>query len=57
MCKTCSSLKALSCIKTPFFKDLTGQKFGLLTVLERTNKKNRTYFWKCQCDCGNICEK
>ena len=35
--------------------DLTGQKFGRLTVIERSNiKKDRTAaVWKCQCDCGN----
>ena len=40
--------------------DLTGQKFGRLTVLEPAytkeigkDKKKRLY-WKCQCDCGNI---
>lgn len=36
-------------------KDLTGQKFGKLTVLEITNeRKNRQVVWKCQCDCGKI---
>ena len=36
-------------------KDLTGQKFGSLTVLEITNeRRNRQVVWKCQCDCGNI---
>ncbi|MDV2632750.1 hypothetical protein RZO31_07650 [Lactococcus lactis] len=36
--------------------DLTGQKFGRLTVIERSNiKKHRTTaVWKCQCDCGKI---
>ena len=39
--------------------NLIGQKFGLLTVLERdyeAQKKttNRHAFWKCQCECGNI---
>ena len=33
-------------------KDLTGQKFGLLTALF-PSKKNE-YWWHCQCDCGNI---
>lgn len=35
--------------------DLTGQRFGRLTVIERSNiKKDRTAaVWKCQCDCGN----
>ena len=40
-------------------KDLTGQKFGLLTVIERgedyINPKNGTRLkrWLCRCDCGN----
>lgn len=35
------------------FKDLTGMKFGRLTVIERAenNKSGRTR-WKCKCDCG-----
>lgn len=40
--------------------DLTGKRFGKLTVLERTeqkNPKNRSFLWKCRCDCGNICLK
>lgn len=38
--------------------DLTGKQFGLLTVIENTNKKDKKgqFFWKCQCYCGNICE-
>lgn len=37
-------------------KDLTGQKFGKLTVLERDidKKDKEKVYWKCQCDCGNI---
>ena len=40
------------------FKDITGQKFGKLTVLEKTDKRtnNRSIIWKCKCDCGNFCE-
>lgn len=35
--------------------DLTGQKFGNLTVLEKTNeRKNGEILWLCKCDCGNI---
>ena len=35
--------------------DLLGQRFGKLTVIENAGKINgRRYFWKCQCDCGNI---
>lgn len=41
------------------FKDLTGQRFGNLTVLERienyiTPKGHSCVQWRCQCDCGNI---
>ena len=36
-------------------KDITGQRFGKLTVIEMTNeRRNRQIVWKCQCDCGNI---
>lgn len=41
-------------------KDIAGQRFGMLTVIERCNdqticgedKKKRNY-WRCLCDCGN----
>ena len=41
--------------------DLTGLRFGKLVVLEEAgfitgaNGKRRR-LWKCQCDCGNVCE-
>lgn len=34
--------------------DLTGQKFGKLTVLEYAGSKYGRSSWKCQCECGNI---
>ena len=35
--------------------DLTGQKFGRLTVIKLVGKyKNGDKVWKCKCDCGNI---
>lgn len=35
--------------------NLIGQRFGRLTVLEKTNQRKHGYIvWKCQCDCGNI---
>ena len=42
----------------PKLIDLTGQKFGRLTVLYRDKemeqeKHNGTTFWRCECDCGN----
>jgi hypothetical protein len=34
--------------------DLTGQKFGRLTVIERAeNNQNNKVMWRCKCDCGN----
>lgn len=36
-------------------RDLTGQHFEHLTVLEKTDQRYYGYVvWKCQCDCGNI---
>lgn len=32
--------------------DLTGQRYGRLTVIERDYSK-KTTAWKCRCDCGN----
>ncbi len=34
--------------------DLTGQKFGRLTVTEYSHTHDGCAFWKCICDCGNI---
>ena len=35
--------------------DLTGQRFGNLTVIGLDDKKQtRRTFWICECDCGNI---
>lgn len=34
--------------------DLTGKRFGRLTVIERTeNKNNKNIAYRCLCDCGN----
>lgn len=35
---------------------IVGQKFNMLTVLEKTDKKTKAgkYLYKCKCDCGNI---
>ena len=37
------------------YKDLTGQKFGRLVVVEVTDERNKhgSVIWKCLCDCGN----
>ena len=39
------------------FHDITGQKFGLLTAIEPTDKRyQKSIVWKCKCDCGNFKE-
>ena len=39
-------------------QDLVGEKFGRLTVIKQTQKpegvKNKSRYWECKCDCGNI---
>lgn len=62
-CQISSKLKGRS--KPGLIKDLCGQKFGMLTVLERmppdyrcTDRfgnvlKKRAAFYRCRCDCGN----
>ena len=38
-------------------KDLTGQKFGRLTVVKDSGKRcRRNVVWLCKCDCGNNVE-
>ena len=53
-----NKIKSCGCIKKEetTAKDLTGQKFGKLIVIEREKNKrndNRAY-WKCKCVCGNF---
>lgn len=33
-------------------KDLTGQRFGKLTVVERAANREKKTMWVCRCDCG-----
>ncbi len=39
-------------------KDLVKQKFGKLTVIKDTEKRDKKglVIWLCKCDCGNFCE-
>ena len=49
--------KTLNKIPVGTAKDITGQRFGNLTVLYRTNSKSdssKQAYWACQCDCGTI---
>lgn len=36
--------------------DLTGQRFGMLTVLHRSKQPHPCVYWTCRCDCGRIVE-
>lgn len=36
------------------FIDLTGKRFGKLTVFEFVETKNGHSYWLCKCDCGNL---
>ena len=48
------STKSCGCLQTKLI-DLTGQRFGRLTVIERDlNNKSNNAYWLCKCDCGNI---
>lgn len=41
--------------KGKLIKDLTGKRFGMLTVESFDHvDQNRHSIWKCRCDCGNI---
>lgn len=70
ICSTCGKefmewRSQLSNIETPYcskqckydgaVRSLVGNKFGKLLVLER-ERRYRTTFYKCQCDCGNSVE-
>ena len=44
------------CYKKEQIKDLTGMKFGKLTVIsynEEVSKQKKGTHWNCKCDCGN----
>jgi hypothetical protein len=36
------------------FVDLSGQKFGMVTVVSRASSRNKDTFFNCKCDCGKI---
>lgn len=35
--------------------DLTGQKFGRLTVVSKEGRRGKNILWRCLCECGNEC--
>lgn len=38
-------------------KDYSNMRFGMLTVIRKSEKKDSrgNFLWECKCDCGNIC--
>ncbi len=38
-------------------EDLTGRRFGWLTVLGPEEHRRGRFTWRCRCDCGNIVDK
>lgn len=36
------------------FKDLSGRKFGRLTVIKYSHTENRQIKWECLCSCGKV---
>lgn len=53
--KSCGCLKKETTSKTRI-KDLTGMRFGELTVLQRASDiGGKRVFWKCLCSCGRTC--
>lgn len=61
-CPTCAQRKNINRLlesQDYKIKDIhIGDKYGKLTLLEKTNRKssNGCYYWKCQCECGTIKE-
>lgn len=52
--KSCGCYKSEQSHKR-FFKDISGQRFGKLKVIEfYGNSERGNAMWKCQCDCGNV---
>lgn len=51
------AIHSCGCYKTDFLmNDLTGNKYGLLTVIEKGSKKNNQLTWICKCECGKTIE-
>ncbi|MDQ0414571.1 hypothetical protein [Mesobacillus stamsii] len=52
--KSCGCIKPENVSKANL-NDLTGKRFGKLTVIKRSQEKQNAghSFWECVCDCGN----
>lgn len=51
--KSCGCYNKESIIKR-CRKDISGRKFGKLTVIEYSHTVGKTSFWKCVCECNSI---
>lgn len=53
--RSCGCLQAETARKNGLtqLKELTGQKFGLLTVIKYAGSQRGRSSWLCRCDCGN----
>jgi hypothetical protein len=52
---TGSRVRSCGCLRPRTTIDITGQRFGKLTVIKPSEeRRNREVIWQCQCDCGNI---
>lgn len=51
-------VRSCGCLRDAMLKDLTGQRFGWLTVLDyagrakELGKSGKRIYWRCRCDCG-----
>jgi hypothetical protein len=55
------AVKSCGCLKEEYehrYKDISGMRFGRLTAIEPTGKRDYkgSILWKCRCDCGNYTE-
>jgi len=53
--KSCGCLVHEAAIKRgiKYSKDITGKRYGRLTVIKFHEKRNGLEYWLCKCDCGN----
>ncbi len=43
--------------KADTMTDLTGKRFGKLTVLGPGERRRGRFTWRCRCDCGAVVDK
>lgn len=52
---TSGRTKSCGCLhREAIIKDLTGKRFGRLTVIRENGRHGRRVKWLCRCDCGNF---